>query len=147
VAVKRAKRLEVVGKLIHDKERECALRVVATQTRLADAERRDQELRRYLREYQQLFERRARGGMGVAGVRDYQAFITRLGEAVRQQDGVIQQLKAECESARAQWRHAAARKSGIGKVLANAHSEARQLEERQVQKELDDRAQRVGGTR
>jgi flagellar protein FliJ len=145
--VKRANRLELVGKLIHDKEQACALRLAAAQTRLSDGERRVQELQRYLREYQQLFEQRARGGMGVAGVREYQAFITRLSEAVRQQEGVVQQLRAECERARAHWRHAAARKRGIGKVLSNARSEARALEERQVQKEIDDRAQRFGGVR
>jgi flagellar protein FliJ len=140
--MKRANRLEIVRKVISDKEQECAVRLTGAQTRLADAERRAVELRRYLNEYQHSFEQRAKQGIGVNGVRDYQTFIARIGEAVRQQDGLLQQLRAECERIRAQWRHAAARKSGIGKVVAKAHHEARQLEERQQQKELDERALR-----
>lgn len=145
--MKRANRLEIVRKVISDKEQECAVHLTGAQNRLAEAERRGIELRRYLREYQQSFEQRAKRGIGVSGMRDYQTFIARIGEAVRQQDGLIQQLRAEAERARAQWRHAAARKSGIGKVVAKAHHEARQLEERQAQKELDERAQRLRSAR
>ena len=145
--MKRPNRLEIVRKVISDKEQECAVRLTAVQTRLAEAERRAVELQRYLREYQHSFEQRARLGIGVSGVRDYQVFIARIGEAVRQQDGLLQQLRADCERARAQWRHAATRKSGIGKVVAKAHNEARQLEERQQQKEHDERAQRLRSVR
>jgi flagellar protein FliJ len=145
--MKRANRLEIVRKVISNKEQECAVRLAGAQTRLLEAERRAIELRRYLKEYQHSFEQRAKGGIGVSGVRDYQTFIARIGEAVRQQDGLIQQVRAEAERARAQWRHAAARKSGIGKVVAKAHHEARQLEERQVQKEHDERAQRLRSAR
>jgi len=145
--MKRANRLEIVRKVISDKEQECAVRLTGTQTRLAEAERRAMDLRRYLREYQQSFEQRAKQGIGVNGVRDYQTFIARIGEAVRQQDGLVAQLRAECERARAQWRHAATRKSGIGKVVAKAHHEAREHEERQQQKEIDERAQRLRSVR
>jgi flagellar FliJ protein len=145
--MKRANRFEIVRKVISDKEQECAVRLAAVQSRLAEAERRGMELRRYLGEYQQAFEQRAKRGIGVSGVRDYQTFIARIGEAVQQQDGLIAQLRAEAERAAAQWRHAAARKSGIGKVVAKAHHEARQLEERQLQKELDERAQRLRSAR
>lgn len=145
--MKRTQRLEMVGKLMHDKEQECALQLAAAQSRLAESERRAIELKRYQKEYQQLFEQRARSGIGVAGVRDYQAFIARIGEAVRQQEALTQQLRAECERVRAQWSQAAARKSGIGKVLDKARVETQRLEERQVQKELDERAQRLGSAR
>lgn len=145
--MKRANRLEIVRKVISDKEQECAVRLSGVKGCLAEAERRGIELRRYLKEYQQTFEQRAKRGIGVSGVRDYQAFIARIGEAVRQQDGVIEQLRSEVERAGTQWRHAAARKNGIGKVVAKAHHEARQSEDRQLQKEIDERAQRVRSAR
>ena len=143
----RSSRLDIVAKLADEKEQACTLHLAGAQARLGDAESRISELRRYLKEYQQAIEQRARSGMGVAGVRDYQTFIMRIGEAVRQQDALVSQLRTECERARAQWRHAAVRKASIGKLLAKARSEARQHEERQQQKELDDRAQRLGGMR
>jgi flagellar protein FliJ len=145
--VKRSKRLEPVGALADEAERGCATQVAALQGRLADAERRCVELKRYLGEYQQMFQRRASAGMGVTGMRDYQTFIARLGDAVRQQQGVIEQLQADCERARAQWLAAAARKSAMRKVIANVRSEDQKLEDRRNQKESDEQAQRLGGAR
>jgi flagellar FliJ protein len=94
-----------------------------------------------------MFQQRAKRGMGVSGMRDYQLFIARLSEAVRHQDALIVQLQAECERARVGWLEAAARKSAVGKVIAEARSEDRKLEDRQAQKEFDERAQRLGGAR
>jgi flagellar protein FliJ len=145
--VKRSKRLEPVGALADEVERGCAAEVASVQGRLADAERRCVELKRYLREYQDMFRRRAAASMGVTGMRDYQTFIARLGEAVRQQDGVIAQLQADCECARARWLEAAARKSAVRRVIANVRSEDQKLEERRSQKESDEHAQRLGGAR
>jgi flagellar protein FliJ len=145
--VKRAKRLEPVDAIMSETERACALKLATLQTRLVEAEQRCEELKRYLNEYQNAFRQRATAGIGVAGMRDYQLFIARLGEAVEQQDGIVAQLRGDCDQARSQWRQAAARKSAVGKVIARAHSEERQLEARRQQSELDERAQRVDGNR
>jgi len=136
-----------VGELAAEAERESAVAVAAAQSRLADAERRGAELRHYLAEYQEMFQQRAKRGMGVSGMRDYQMFIARLSEAVRHQDGLIVQLRAECERAHDGWLEAAARKSAVGKVIAEARSEDQKLEDRKAQKEFDERAQRLGGAR
>jgi flagellar FliJ protein len=145
--VKRSKRLEPVHALMSETERECAVRLAGMQARLQEAERRCQELKRYLSEYQSAFRTRAKAGIGVRGMRDYQTFIARLGEAVQQQHGVIEQLGRDCEQARAQWRQAAVRKNAVGKVIASARTEDQQLEARRVQSEIDERAQRLGGAR
>jgi flagellar FliJ protein len=133
--------------LADEAERNCAAQLASAQGRLAEAEHRCVELKRYLGEYQNMFQRRATAGMGVSGMRDYQTFIARLGEAVRQQDRQVAQLQSECERARARWLEAAARKSAVRKVIANVRSEDQKLEERRNQKESDERAQRLGGAR
>ena len=140
---KRAKRLEPVNTLMSAAERECAQHLAALQSRLLEAEQRCQELRRYLSEYHTSFRQRAKSGIGVGGMRDYQLFIARLGEAVQQQDGVVAQLRGDCERARTKWREAAARKSAVGKVIENARAEESQLEARRQQHEIDERAQRA----
>jgi flagellar FliJ protein len=145
--LKRSKRLEPVGELAAEAEREQAVAVAAAQAKLTDAERRAGELRRYLAEYQDMFQQRATRGMGVSGMRDYQMFIARLSEAVRHQDGLIVELRAQCDRARADWLEAAARKSAVGKVIAQARTEDQQIEDRKAQQEFDERAQRLGGTR
>jgi len=126
-------------------ERESALRVAASQTRLGEAQHRCGELQRYLDEYRSMFAQRAKKGMGVSGMRDYQTFIARLSEAVQAQQSVVEQLAAECQRERESWFHAAARKSAVGKVIDQAHADDRTAEDRRVQRELDERAQRQRG--
>jgi flagellar FliJ protein len=145
--VKRSKRLEPVRELLDETERARALRVSAVQSRLADAERRTQELERYLAEYRQAFRQRATAGMGVSGMRDYQVFIARLSEAVTQQQQQLAQLRAECERERAQWAEAAARNRAVDKVIAAARHEDQKAEDRRSQNESDERAQRLGALR
>ena len=89
-----------------------------------------------------MFEQRAKAGMGVTGMRDYQIFIARLNEAVQAQQTVVDQLAAECQTEREVWAQAAARKSAVGKVIEQAHSDERKAEDRRQQRELDERAQR-----
>jgi flagellar FliJ protein len=145
--MKRSKRLEPVGELADEEERECALQVANLQKRLDDAHKRGSELKRYLVEYQSMFQQRAAAGMGVAGLRDYQTFLARLNDAVRQQDAVIAQLEADGARARVQWLEAAARKNAVSKVIASARTEDQKLEERRSQKETDEHGQRRHGRR
>jgi flagellar protein FliJ len=145
--MKRSKRLEPVGALVEEEERECAAAVAELQGRLDDASRRGAELKRYLVEYQSMFQQRAAAGIGVSGLRDYQTFLARLNDAVRQQEVVIAQLESECARARVQWLEAAARKSAVGKVIKSARSEDQKIEDRRSQKENDEHAQRRGGAR
>jgi flagellar FliJ protein len=133
--------------LAEEAERECATEVASLQGRLADAQRSCLELKRYLGEYQNMFQQRASAGIGVSGMRDYQTFIARLSEAVRQQQGVIEQLQADCEGARARWVEAAARKSAVRKVIANVRAEDQKIDERRNQNESDEHAQRLGSVR
>jgi flagellar FliJ protein len=142
--MKRAKRLQPVGQLMDELERESALRVAATQRRLAEAQKRRGELQRYLDEYRAMFEQRAKAGMEVAGMRDYQLFIARLNEAVQAQQTVVDQLTSECATEREVWTQAAARKTAVGRVMEQAHSDERKAEDRRLQRELDERAQRGG---
>jgi flagellar FliJ protein len=137
--------LQPVGQLMDELERESALRVAATQTRLSEAQRRGAELQRYLEEYRQMFAQRAKAGMVVSGMRDYQVFIARLNEAVQAQQRVVDQLSAECVAEREVWAQAAARKTAVGKVIDQAHSDERKADDRLQQRELDERAQRQRG--
>lgn len=144
--MKRSKRLEPVREMAEEEERECAARVAGLQVRLDDALRRSEELKRYLVEYQSMFQQRAAAGIGVSGLREYQTFLARLNDAVQQQDVVVAQQESECARARVQWVEAAARKSAVGKVIENARSEDQKLEDRRLQKENDEHARRRGGT-
>ncbi|HXR19121.1 MAG TPA: flagellar export protein FliJ [Steroidobacteraceae bacterium] len=143
--MRRAKQLQPVGKLMEELERESLLRVSAAQSRLDEAQQRRADLQRYLDEYREMFAQRARSGMGVTGMRDYQIFIARLAEAVQAQQSMVEQLTLECQRERESWMQAAARKSAVGKAIDKAHAEDRKAEDRRTQRELDERAQRQRG--
>lgn len=127
-----------------EEERECAGRVAGIQQRLDEANKRSAELKRYVVEYQSMFQQRAAAGIDMVGLRDYQTFLARLNEAVRQQDVVISQIESECARARVEWLEAAARRNAVSKVIENARLEDQKIEDRLLQKESDDRAQRRG---
>lgn len=145
--VKRSKRLEPVRELIDKVERGHAERLAAAQKRLQQGRARQQELERYLQDYQQTFRAKAENGIAVAGLRDYQVFIARLQEAVQQQLGVVQRLGEDCERERIEWLAAATRKSAVGKVVENAQADDRRRDDRRQQNETDERAMRQRGTR
>jgi len=142
--VKRTQRLEPVGRLARSQERDCARRLAGVQQRVADAEQRCAELERYRGEYQEAFRARAASGLQAQGLREFQVFIARLDEALGQQRQLVLRLRQEQQRERQEWQDAAVRSSVVGKVIEKARHEERLVEDRHVQRELDERGQRRG---
>ena len=93
----RASRLEPVKTIAEDAERAVAIRVANIEKRLADAQQREQDLRRYRQEYQDTFKARAGTGLPVRQLREYQTFLARLSAAVEAQQATVGQLRQEAE--------------------------------------------------
>jgi flagellar FliJ protein len=141
--IRRDKRLEPLNELAGNAERSHAMNMVEAERRLAEAEKRLEDLVRYRLEYEQSFVARASGGVEVQRLREHQVFIARLGEAARAQQQVIAQLRNECESARLHWREAATHKKVVGKVMERAQADERRELDRRAQSETDERATRA----
>jgi flagellar FliJ protein len=144
---KRVKRLEPVKDLAAKTELAQAGKLAAAQRRAADARTKLQELQIYLDDYRSNFEQRARGGIGMSGLRDYQIFIARLQDAVQQQLALSERLSEECERERSQWLEYVARTAALTKVIASARAEDNRHADRRLQTEIDERAQRGKGAR
>jgi len=138
----RAKRLQPVQNLVDDKERRLAQSLAAYEKKLADAQRKGQELERYREEYEQQFKATAARGIGVAGLRDYQAFLARLNEAVRQQQSVVARALAERDAERTRWQEMARKAKALDHVVEQWNTEERRARDRREQLETDERAQR-----
>ena len=136
--MKREQRLQPIHELAGQTERSCALRLADCERRIAAGEQRYHELVKYRLEYEQLFHARASGGAPMRGLREQQVFIARLGEAVRAQRAVVEQLRAESAQVLAQWRQAATRKQAVGKVIEHARNEEVMSQEKKSQRELDE---------
>jgi len=141
--IRRDKRLVPLNELAGNAERSQAMNMAEAERRLAEAEKRLEDLVRYRLEYEQSFVVRASGGVEVQRLREHQVFIARLGEAARAQQQVILQLRNECDCARLHWREAATHKKVVGKVIERAQDEERRELDRRTQNEVDERAARA----
>jgi flagellar FliJ protein len=139
----RSNRLGPVQDVVENAERRLAQSLAAHERRVAEAEGKLQELTRYRGEYGQQFAKRAGTGMGVTELRDYQAFLARLTEAMRQQQSVVDRMRSDCDAERLRWQDAAKRAKALDHVVTQWQNEERRTAERRDQRDTDERAQRT----
>jgi flagellar FliJ protein len=142
----RAKRLAPVQDLVDDTERRLATSLAAHERKLLEAQNKLNELVRYRGEYEKQLTQRAGGGIAAADLRDYQAFLARLGEAIRQQQGIVQRTATERDVERGRWQEAARRVKAIDHVVNQWQAEERRVLDKRDQRETDERGQRVRRT-
>jgi flagellar FliJ protein len=140
----RSKRLAPAGRVIDERERQQAEQLAASERKVAENETKLAELERYYSDYARQFAVRAGQGTGVAGLRDYQAFLARLTQAVNQQTQILLQVRAERDAELERWQQAARHAKAVGTVMERWKSEEQQSAERRDQRESDERAQRSG---
>jgi flagellar protein FliJ len=140
--MKRAKRLEPVQQIVDDAQRRLAMSVAAFEKRVLESEAKLLELQRYKGEYEQQFSQRAGRGIGATDLRDYQAFLSRLTEAIRQQQALVARAHAEHQAERVKWQEALKRSKALGHVVERWQIEERHMNDRRDQRESDERAQR-----
>jgi flagellar protein FliJ len=140
--MKRSERMAPVQQVLDGTERARARDVGAAQRSLSAAEKRLQELQQYHADYRSGFERSAKAGGNALALRDYQQFLGRLEEAVRQQEQIVIQARQSVAGSTTQWRSAARRVKAVDAVVDKWQVEERRLEGRREQKDIDERAQR-----
>ncbi len=143
----RAARFAPVHDIARDAESNCAARVAGMERRLQEAERRDQDLRRYRQEYQDSLNARASSGLEVRSLREYQTFLAKLTAAISAQQSLVEQLTISCKRERTDLRAAIARRKALGKVIERVHMEERKMEDRRYQHEQDERAMQMAQVR
>ncbi|MGD9842455.1 MAG: flagellar export protein FliJ [Steroidobacteraceae bacterium] len=140
--MKRADRLVPVQKVVDDTERRMAEHFASAERLLMSSEQKLVELTSYRDDYTQGFARRASGGIGARDLVDYQAFMTRLNDAIAQQDKLVCLARGEAEAQRKHWQEAAQRAKAIATVIENWQQEERRVLGQREQRETDERAQR-----
>jgi flagellar protein FliJ len=140
-AVRRSKRFETVQRVADSEERRRAERLAACERQVRECEAKLSELQGYERSYAAQFAQRAASGIAGAGLREFQSFLARLAEAVRQQGEVLARARAERDAERRGWRSSAQRAHIVGEVVKRSRLEEQRAEERQEQRESDERAQ------
>jgi flagellar FliJ protein len=134
----RSERLDVVQQVANRNEREHAERVAAAQRHLQEMEDKHAALVKYRGEYEAGFQARSRAGFDAIGVRDFQAFLARLGEALAAQAEVVTQARAALDGVRAQWREAAQRVHVVDSLAERWQTEETRAADRREQNTTDE---------
>jgi len=131
-----------VKRVLGEAEQQKARVLGESQQRLRDAEQRLEELRNYHAEYLLNFRQRAQSGTNVRKLRDFQAFLARLDEALRQQEQIVANCRQQAAGSRTEWQGAARQVKAVDKVVSRWQAAEVSAGARREQKDTDERAQR-----
>ena len=137
-----SRRLRLVQRVTDEKERRHAQHLAQSRTRVAQCEAKLKELQSYHAGYLREFDKRASSGIGGAGIREFHAFLAKLGEAIRQQEELLTKARTESESEQASWQGAAQRSQIMDKVVERHAAKELKARDQRDQRESDDRGQR-----
>jgi len=137
------RQMQVVKQVVGDREQRQALRFATSRNKVAQCEAKLAELQGYHDSYQQGLAQRMAQGIGIAALRDYQAFLAKLAEAVRQQTDILARARAESDAQQRLWQGAARRVKIIDKVIERRETRQQRLENARDQRETDERALRA----
>jgi flagellar FliJ protein len=126
-----------------DDERRMARRMADAQQRLADAEKKLGELEGYRLDYERNFNRRATSGASGHALRDFQAFLVRLADAVNQQSLLVARARDDVAVETGLWQGAARRVRAIETVVTQWRGEERREQDRREQRDCDEQALQV----
>ncbi len=139
--MKREQRIQHYRETLEQAERDCAALVQTANQRLASAETQLADLQRYREEYQASLGARVLQGISGVALMDFHAFVTRLGDAIRQQHELVHRYRRERDQAAMRLNEAAVQNRTVGAVVERWRSEERLLESRQEQQANDERGQ------
>ena len=135
----------MVQRVVDDQERRRAEALAASERQVTDSEAKLAELEAYRDSYLGDFNARAGAGMSAARARDYQVFLARLGEALKQQGIAVVRAKALRDSELRNWQGAAQRADAVGHMVKRWSAEEQRELDRIEQKETDEFSQRPAG--
>ena len=144
---KRSERLDIVQQAAARTEKERAERVALAEKHLAEMQQKLAALEKYRAEYETGFKTRAGAGVDVIGMRDYQTFMARLGEALAQQREQVVLARNALEAQRSQWREAAQRTHVVETLVERWQGEEARAASRRDQVECDELSQQQRGNK
>jgi flagellar FliJ protein len=145
--MKRSERLDIVQQAAARTERERAERVGAAERHLAEMQQKLAALEKYRGEYEAGFATRAGGGVDVIGMRDFQTFLARLGDALVQQREFVAQARNALEAERANWREAAQRQHVVETLAERWQGEETRAANRRDQNDSDELSRQLAAAK
>jgi flagellar FliJ protein len=110
--------------------------------RVADLEGQLGQLKTYRDEYVK-GSTEHRGTMDAVKLQNYRSFLGRLGEAIRQQQTLLDRARAEYENRRMEWSAKRIEAESLGRVIDRFRKEEQRDADQREQREGDDAAMRI----
>jgi flagellar protein FliJ len=145
--MKKTERIGLVRRVVDEIERRKAEALATCEKGVRAAQAKLDELETYRASYVRDFTRRAESGMSGAGAREYQVFLSRLDEALRQQAQILTQARLQRTAELENWRNAARRATAVGNLATHWQAEERLAADRIEQKETDEHSQQLWSRR
>ncbi|GBE11569.1 flagellar biosynthesis chaperone [bacterium BMS3Bbin12] len=138
----RSKRMQPIARLAAEHERDAARELAASRRELEAHRGRLRELCGYRDEYARRFREAGVQGIDAAQLRDYRSFLTRLHEAIAEQDRLVMAAQRDWEAYTARWQGTRIRTKALDKVVERLRHDEDRREHRREQGESDEHAQR-----
>ncbi|RLK51009.1 flagellar FliJ protein [Alkalispirillum mobile] len=138
----RSARLQPVQRLAGDKADEAGRELAEARQKL-DAQRQQlQQLMTFRQEYAQQLQDQ-NGGINAARLRDFNAFISRIDQAIQQQHKAVAEARRAVEAQRQDWLDAYSHSRAVDRVVDRFRDEEQRAADRREQLQLDELARRT----
>jgi flagellar FliJ protein len=134
----RSERIRPIKQLADDRERDAGRVVSRAQAALGAAEKQLADLIGYRADY--VVRQHESGAVDAARLQNFQAFLGRLEEAIRQQQAVVEDARRAADACAAEWRDRRIESAQLGKAVVRLRAEELRLGEKRDQNATDERA-------
>jgi flagellar export protein FliJ len=138
----KSKRFEPIQEIASTSARDLSRVMGEAGRKVADLERKLQQLQAYRDEYVQN-STQSSAAMDAVKLQNYRSFFDRLGEALRQHLKSLENARADYDKKRALWSDKRVEAESLGRVVERFRKEERSAVDRSEQREGDDAAMRV----
>jgi flagellar protein FliJ len=141
----RSDRMKPIKRHADTRERDAGSVLAKARALVDERERQLLELSRYREEYAGR-QTNAIGSVDPMRLQNYHAFLARLQDAVRQQQQLVDEARAELERRMTEWQATRAEAAALGRVVERLEDGERRESDRREQQDHDERALRSPGS-
>lgn len=141
--MKKSRRIKTIVELKQKQEKKALEEFGGCQQKTQEVAKQLQDLIAYRQDYQNKYMQLGGGGVGVRQLLDFRAFMSKLDQAIADQQQSLQVMEKELQTKRKIWENAYQRTKSLQKVQNTAQAVELQEEDKREQNEQDDRASRT----
>lgn len=130
--------LQVAAQVAQSREQEAVKAMGESQQRLADQERRLQQLLMFRGEYATQFQQEGSGGISARRYQDYSAFLNHMDHGIVQVQQQLTWLQQELQRKRLAWLQSRAKTKALEEVIERDRKAQLQQEDRREQRDSDE---------